>query len=640
MDEEKFDVVFHHRGKFVNEGKLIYAYGESRTLSCDPDRWSYFEVLSILKEMGYVGGNDLWYCVGGGSVLEDRLELLSDDRGAMHMVTIARILGEVHLFVVHRMCDEPEIIEMLEYNVGTADGGEVGEVGELGGEKQDVVDKVGDAGQSESVEEAECELDKVGVGGPAHVEAEPESVEGDPVEAEAVPPEPLEDEPLEPQCLEPEAIQAEPLQPQGLEPEPLQAEPHGQHTVGTSDRVAHVDSWSDSGRHGSTQESVHGIHDEGLVDVSVDADVEHEPHKWQGTVPVEVGSIGEELGGPSTNNMASDSTSEESHIPPVMADRGLLDNEWHSEFLDSDAPIGEGDLDDTDDSEEGYGKFDTFSMPKSMSEYKWEVGTYFAEKSEFVDAIRTYALENGRSLKIFKSDKRRVRVKCLGPDGKCPWYAYCGYMSSMKMWQLRIIIDQHTCNREFNIRLINSKWLSKRLEKTVRSNPKTKGVEIREKVSRKYNIGISRCMAYRAKAMAEDNVEGSFAEQYKRLYDYAHELLRTNPGSTVKLKVHENEGQPMFQRFYACFQACKESFMSCRPIIGLDGCFLKGKYGGELLTAVGRYGNEQMLPIAYAVVEVENKDSWTWFLELLIEDIGGTQLCTGCTWISDQQKVH
>jgi len=275
-----------------------------------------------------------------------------------------------------------------------------------------------------------------------------------------------------------------------------------------------------------------------------------------------------------------------------------------------------------------------------MSEYKWQVGTYFVEKSEFVEAIRTYALENGRSLKIYKSDKRRVRVKCLGADGKCLWYAYCGYMSSMKTWQLRIIIDQHTCIREFNIRLINSKWLSKRLEKTVRSNPKTKAVEIREKVSRKYNIGISRCMAYRAKAMAVDNVDGSFAEQYKRFYDYAHELLRTNPGSTVKLKVNENGRQPMFQRFYACFKACKDSFMSCKPIIGLDGCFLKGKYGGELLTVVGRDGNDQMLPIAYAVVEVENKDSWTWFLELLIEDIGGTQLCTGCTWISDQQKIH
>jgi len=74
-------------------------------------------------------------------------------------------------------------------------------------------------------------------------------------------------------------------------------------------------------------------------------------------------SIGEELGGPSTNNMGSKSTSEESHIPPIMADRGLSDNEWHSEELDNDQPIGEGDLDDKDDGEEGYGKFETFSIP-------------------------------------------------------------------------------------------------------------------------------------------------------------------------------------------------------------------------------------------------------------------------------------
>ncbi|XP_017406210.1 uncharacterized protein LOC108319559 [Vigna angularis] len=85
-------------------------------------------------------------------------------------------------------------------------------------------------------------------------------------------------------------------------------------------------------------------------------------------------------------------------------------------------------------------------------------------------------------------------------------------------------------------------------------------------------------------------------------------------------------------------QACKDKFLSCRPIISLDEAFLKGKYGGELLTTVGRDGNEQVLPIAYCVVEVENKDSWRWFLELLVDDLGGAELCSSFTFISDQQK--
>ncbi|XP_014521852.1 uncharacterized protein LOC106778409 [Vigna radiata var. radiata] len=145
-------------------------------------------------------------------------------------------------------------------------------------------------------------------------------------------------------------------------------------------------------------------------------------------------------------------------------------------------------------------------------------------------------------------------------------------------------------------------------------------------------------MAFRARAMTKDKIEGSFHEQYRRLYDYGHELLKTNPGSTVQIKVDNINGEVIFQRFYACLKACKDNFVSCRPIVGLDGCFLKTKYGGELLTTVGRDGNEQMLPIAYAVVEVENKESWTWFLELLIEDLGGKDVCAGITFISDQQK--
>ena len=59
-----------------------------------PRRWSYFEILSILKEMGYVNVKETWYSVGGGSVLEGRLKLLSDDKGACHMVNIA-ILWEM-----------------------------------------------------------------------------------------------------------------------------------------------------------------------------------------------------------------------------------------------------------------------------------------------------------------------------------------------------------------------------------------------------------------------------------------------------------------------------------------------------------------------------------------------------------------
>jgi hypothetical protein len=74
-------------------------------------------------------------------------------------------------------------------------------------------------------------------------------------------------------------------------------------------------------------------------------------------------------------------------------------------------------------------------------------------------------------------------------------------------------------------------------------------------------------------------------------------------------------------------------------IRGLDACFLKGEYGGQLMAAVGKDGNNQMIPIAYAVVEAETRDSWQWFLDLLLEDLNDIQH-KSYAFISDQQKVY
>ncbi|CAN0928547.1 hypothetical protein LINGRAHAP2_LOCUS36562 [Linum grandiflorum] len=75
----------------------------------------------------------------------------------------------------------------------------------------------------------------------------------------------------------------------------------------------------------------------------------------------------------------------------------------------------------------------------------------------------------------------------------------------------------------------------------------------------------------------------------------------------------------------------------CRRFFALDGCFLKGEVPGMILSAVGKDGNNQMFPIAWAVVESENRSSWGWFITILQETMGLDD-GTGWTVISDQQK--
>ena len=78
-----------------------------------------------------------------------------------------------------------------------------------------------------------------------------------------------------------------------------------------------------------------------------------------------------------------------------------------------------------------------------------------------------------------------------------------------------------------------------------------------------------------------------------------------------------------FERIYICLESCKKGFLAgCRPIICLDACHLKTKTSGQLMCVVGKNPNDKYFLFAYAVVEAEMKDTWTWFLNLLLADIG------------------
>ena len=74
---------------------------------------------------------------------------------------------------------------------------------------------------------------------------------------------------------------------------------------------------------------------------------------------------------------------------------------------------------------------------------------------------------------------------------------------------------------------------------------------------------------------------------------------RPNPNLALKLG-----------RLYVSLAAMKKSFLEgCRPIIGVDGCFLKGLFKGQLLSAVARDGNNNMYQIAFVVIEAETKNN-------------------------------
>ncbi|CAL2257716.1 unnamed protein product [Prunus armeniaca] len=128
---------------------------------------------------------------------------------------------------------------------------------------------------------------------------------------------------------------------------------------------------------------------------------------------------------------------------------------------------------------------------------------------------------------------------------------------------------------------------------------------------------------YKAKNLAKERIQGSIEEQYSKLWDYCKEHKRQNPGSIVLVKTSLRGDDPIFERFYICFDQLRKGFIEgCRTMVGFDGAFIKGQHPGQLLSIVGIDANNGMFPIAFAVVETESKDTWTWFLEIFFNDVG------------------
>ncbi|MBA0723311.1 hypothetical protein Golax_003896 [Gossypium laxum] len=120
--------------------------------------------------------------------------------------------------------------------------------------------------------------------------------------------------------------------------------------------------------------------------------------------------------------------------------------------------------------------------------------------------------------------------------------------------------------------------------------------EIQRRVASEMHMNVNMIRYRKAKKMVKDKLAGNFVDGFAMLWDYANELILKNPGSTIKMTVNRiTPESPHFNRFYVCFEVLKRGWKKgCKPILGLDGCFLKGPLMSEMLFAIRRDGNNQM----------------------------------------------
>ncbi|KAL4563474.1 hypothetical protein LXL04_027517 [Taraxacum kok-saghyz] len=200
----------------------------------------------------------------------------------------------------------------------------------------------------------------------------------------------------------------------------------------------------------------------------------------------------------------------------------------------------------------------------------------------------------------------------------CPWVLFISRKNTEEDWMVKTVVSDHNCSYSREIKACTAEFMGNNLIGQVERKPTIPVRALHEELQKKYE------------------------KQYALLWDYGLELKRTNVGTTFKVDVYSepnvNSQTRMFKRVYVCLGPLKLGFKAgLRDFLGLDGCFLKGPYPGQILSAVGLDSNNGIYPIAYSIVEKENTDSWTWFLDCLAEVLD-LNASSNFTFIPDRQK--
>ncbi|XP_059635755.1 uncharacterized protein LOC132277932 [Cornus florida] len=255
----------------------------------------------------------------------------------------------------------------------------------------------------------------------------------------------------------------------------------------------------------------------------------------------------------------------------------------------------------------------------------------FGSPAKFRETVRDTAIIGKFDLSFVKNDGDRVTVVC---KAKCRWRIHASEIGEDKSFQIKTFNDTHNCTGVRHNSQLTYSYLAKHYTEKIMAdlNCSLKGfVQI---VESEFNVDATKQKVARAKKLALLMIVGDYSKQFGRTRDYCALILETNRRIVANVKTipYSDDGTSFYRLFYSLEAMWKGFLEGCRPLIGLDGCFLKGPYGGHLLCAVGRDG---FYPIAIGCVKAECKDYWEWLLDELMALVSNYQKYT---FISNRQK--
>ncbi|KAK9178548.1 hypothetical protein WN943_027740 [Citrus x changshan-huyou] len=321
----------------------------------------------------------------------------------------------------------------------------------------------------------------------------------------------------------------------------------------------------------------------------------------------------------STDGSRIDDTDDDDDDDDQNVDNGadIMDDARGSSSDDETAEVDPQLLADTSDSDYDLGTTQLKDYievhaykPGRNGKHRLRLGDVFDDVEHFKYVLGEVMVDKGFEITKVYNEPRRFYEKCKIND--CPWYVMGGKIRGKGGFAIKELQKKHECRQTGKSVAVNSKWIAEKIKSKVVVDPHVKISVLHEFMQETYGVRIGDLKLYRARERARKDINGDHARGYEDLFQYTAVIHKYDPAQKNALS------------------------NGCRPYIGLDGCHLKSKYGGVLLAAVGMDANNGMVPLALAVCEIENTETWTWFLEILYSYFdNGLDHITFCT---DRQK--
>ncbi|CAI5933351.1 unnamed protein product [Closterium sp. NIES-64] len=176
--------------------------------------------------------------------------------------------------------------------------------------------------------------------------------------------------------------------------------------------------------------------------------------------------------------------------------------------------------------------------------------------------------------------------------------------------------------------------LARRYGNLVRANPFISPVELKRMLEGHGRVVIHYWQAWRLREYILKERYGDWKESFRQVPWLLTRFTVIDPEVQVRLDTLDR----CFHRFYVRPSAARHALNYCRPVVALDGTHLISAQKAVLLIAVTIDGNQEILLLAWALVESENKDASTWFLKLFLEGFPEWARRDDASIISDRDK--